>query len=42
MTFYGVYLRRSTAEARQRAYMRRGLDPTLTRRLGVWVLRVTL
>jgi hypothetical protein len=40
--YSGLYLRRSTAENAFRTCHRRGWDPTLGRRLGVWIIGVAI
>ena len=40
MTYSGHYLRRSSAERAFRTCHRRGWEPTLGRRFGVWVVSV--
>ena len=40
MTYSGHYLRRSSAERAYRTCHRRGWEPTLGRRFGVWIVAV--
>jgi hypothetical protein len=40
--YSGHYLRRSSAEAAFRVCQRRGWEPTLDRRFGVWVVGVRI
>jgi hypothetical protein len=42
VTYSGYYLRRTSAENAFRICHRRGWEPALGRRFGVWVVRVEL
>lgn len=39
-TYHGCYLRRASADRMMRVCHRRGWEPTLSRRFGVWIITV--
>lgn len=42
MTYWGWYLQRSSAERMVRICQRRGWEPALSRKLGVWFVHVEM